>query len=85
MRLDLPILGLQEQAGKIGSVFAAGCDSGTLVMSQEQTFELRARLADLLWYMALICKESGISLQSVADCSITQLHARQEGRDLDER
>jgi len=84
-RIDLPVLGLQQEAGKIGSLLTAASASGTFSLTQEQRREVQDRLADLLWYVALLCNESGIAMQDVAMRSITQLRARSQELDPDRR
>jgi NTP pyrophosphatase (non-canonical NTP hydrolase) len=84
-RIELPVLGLQQEAGKIGSLLSAASISGTSSLTPEQRREAQDRLADLLWYVALLCKESGITMQDVAKHSITQLQARSQKLDPDRR
>ena len=84
-RINLPAVGLQEEAGRIGSLLAAASASGRFSLAPEQSGELRNRLADVLWYMALLCDETGIPMQDVAAHSITQLQARARNLDSDQR
>jgi hypothetical protein len=42
-RINLPVLGLQEEAGKVGSVLASAFESGKLPLTKEETSELQAR------------------------------------------
>ena len=75
-RLNLPITGLQEEAGRIGALLSTATASGRFVLTPQQRSELRDRLADILWYTALLGSEAGIPLQEVAVHSIEQLQAR---------
>ena len=75
-RLELPVLGLQEEAGKIGSLLTTASASGKFDLTQEQSTELKDRLSDILWYVALLSGEAGIPMQDVAAHSIAQLHER---------
>ncbi|MBI4026369.1 MAG: hypothetical protein HY360_15395 [Verrucomicrobia bacterium] len=84
-RIDLPVLGLQQEAGKIGSLLTRASESGTFSLTQEQRREVQDRLADLLWYVVLLCTESGIAMQDVAMHSITQLQARSKELEPDRR
>ena len=84
-RIDLPVLGLQEEAGKIGSLLATAFASGKHCLTQEQIGEAKDRLADALWYVALLCGETGISMKDVATHSITQLQERMTRLDPDRR
>jgi len=80
-RIRLPAVGLQEESGKIGSLLAAASASGRFSLAPVQRSELRDRLSDVLWYVALLCAETGMPLQDLAAHSIAQLQAR--ARDLD--
>lgn len=84
-RINLPVLGLQEETGKIGALLTRAFASGKLKLTQEQTIELRARLSDTLWYMALLCSETSIAMQDVATQSITRLEAKTKALDRDQR
>jgi phosphoribosyl-ATP pyrophosphohydrolase len=84
-RINLPALGLQEEAGKVGSLLASAVASGKLALTKEQTSELQDRLSEMLWYMALLCGETGIAMQDVAAHSLAQLQARTKALDPDQR
>ena len=84
-RINLPALGLQEEAGKIGSLLASASASGKFIMTPEQRAEIQNRLAEILWYSALLCDETGIALHDVAAHSLAQLQARVKELDPDQR
>ncbi|SRR6266478_3249427 len=84
-RIQLPVLGLQEEAGKVGSLLAKAFESGGSGLTQEQSRELKDRLSDILWYVALLCGETGIGMQEVAEYSIARLQARSRSLDPDRR
>ena len=84
-RINLPVTGLQEEAGKIGSLLTRGAASGRLNLTPEQRRELQNRLSDILWYLALLCGEAGIPLQDLARHSIAQLEARTSRLDPEQR
>ena len=84
-RINLPVLGLQEEAGRIGSLLAAAFASGRLELTATQREELKNRLADVLWYVASLCGETGSSIQDVAAHSIAPLQARMRDLDVDQR
>jgi NTP pyrophosphatase (non-canonical NTP hydrolase) len=77
-RIELPVLGLQQEAGKIGSLLTGASATGTLSLTPREREEVQERLADMLWFVALLCKESGIPMEAVAEHSITQLQARSQ-------
>ncbi len=82
-RIQFPVLGLQEEAGKIGSLLTRAFASGKFHLTQKQSKEVKDRLADVLWYVACLTGETGIGMQELATHSITQLQARITGLDPD--
>ena len=84
-RIELPVLGLQQEAGKLGTLLMAASASGRFALTTEQLREVQDRLAELLWYVALLCKESGMSMQDVATHGLAQLQARNSELDPDRR
>ena len=84
-RINMPVWGLQEEAGKIGALLSRAFASGKLKLTQEQTIELQDRLSDTLWYIALLCSETSIAMQDVATQSIAKLEARTKALDRDQR
>ena len=84
-RIRLPVSGLPEEAGKLGSLLMAASTTGKFHLAKTQRTEMEDRLADVLWYIALICGETGIALQDVATHSIKQLQTRAKDLDLDRR
>jgi len=84
-RIHLPLLGLQQEAGKIGSLLTTAAASGTLTLTDRQRGELRDRLGEIFWCIALLCNETGIPMQGVAVHSVEQLQARAKGLDPDQR
>ena len=84
-RLQLPVMGLQEEAGKIGSLLANAFESGKSGLTPEQGKEAKDRLSDVLWYVALLSSEIEISMQEIAEHSISQLQLRFKGLDPDRR
>ena len=81
----LPVLGLQEEAGKLGSLLETASASGKFSLTQEQRRRVQDKLADILWHVALLCSEAGIAMQDVATHSIAQLEARTQELDPDRR
>lgn len=84
-RIQLPVLGLQEAAGKLDSLLTAAFASGKFSLSAAQIGEVKDRLADALWSVACLCNETGIPMQQVAAHSIVQLKARAAQLDPDQR
>ena len=84
-RINLPVTGLQQEAGKIGALLAAASATGHFTLTPEQRSELNDRLADILWSVAVLCHETGIPMQEVATHGIAQLQDRAKHLDPDKR
>ncbi len=84
-RITFPVRGLHEESGKVGSLLETACASGQFRLTPNQSVELNNRLADILWYVALLCGEAGIAMKDVAAHSIAQLDARTKDLDPDQR
>lgn len=73
-----PTLGLVnetgEVAGKIKKVFRD--KEGEITLATREA--LQAELGDVLWYLAQVCTELGISLDAVAESNIQKLYSRLE-------
>jgi NTP pyrophosphatase (non-canonical NTP hydrolase) len=84
-RINLPLRGLQEESGKIGSLLQVTAATGRLSLAPEQRNELQDRLADVLWYVALLGRETGMSLSEIAAHSVEQIQERARHLDPDQR
>jgi NTP pyrophosphatase (non-canonical NTP hydrolase) len=84
-RIQLPVLGLQEAAGKLDSLLTTAFASGRFTLSPAQTGEVKDRLADVLWSVACLCKGTGIPMQELAAYSAIQLQERLTRLDPDRR
>ncbi len=84
-RIELPVLGLQEEAGRLGKLLSVAFASGKFHLTPAQTSELQDRMADVLWCVARLCGETGISMENVARHGIAQLQARAGELDPDRR
>jgi len=62
----LAVLGLQETADQPGKLQSAAFASGKFRHAPAQSDEAQERMADVLWWLARLCKEAGISLGDLA-------------------
>jgi NTP pyrophosphatase (non-canonical NTP hydrolase) len=73
-----PTLGLTneagEVAGKIKKIFRD--KDGTIGEAEREA--LKAELGDVLWYLAQVATELGLSLQDIADANLAKLFDRLE-------
>ena len=73
-----PTLGLVNDAGEVaGKIKKVFRDKGGEI-NAETSAALKAELGDVLWYLAQICTELGLSLEEVAEYNITKLYGRME-------
>ena len=59
--------------------------SGKFNLTREQAGEVRDRLADVLWNVAVLCGETGIQMQDLAAHSAGRLQSRMKKLDPDRR
>jgi NTP pyrophosphatase (non-canonical NTP hydrolase) len=73
-----PTLGLANEAGEVaGKIKKVFRDKGGQI-SEETREALKAELGDVLWYLAQVCTELGLSLDQVAEYNIKKLYDRLE-------
>lgn len=71
-----PTLGLTNEAGEVaGKVKKIFRDRGGAVSDEDRT-ALTLELGDVLWYLAELCTQLGISLEDVAAANIRKLEDR---------
>lgn len=74
--LIYPTLGLVNEAGEVaGKIKKVFRDKGGQI-NEETREALQAELGDVLWYLAQICTELGLSLEEVAEANIAKLYDR---------
>lgn len=73
-----PTLGLANEAGEVaGKVKKIFRDKGGFISDADRQ-ALKQELGDVLWYLAQICTELGLTLEEVAEANLTKLASRQE-------
>jgi NTP pyrophosphatase (non-canonical NTP hydrolase) len=71
-----PTLGLVNEAGEVaGKIKKVFRDKDGLI-SDETRQALKAELGDVLWYLAQVSTELGLTLDEVAEANITKLYDR---------
>ncbi len=72
-----PTLGLTNEAGEVaGKIKKIFRDKGGVISSSDRD-ALRAELGDVLWYLAQVSTELGLSLDEIAEKNIAKLLDRQ--------
>ena len=73
-----PTLGLANEAGEVaGKIKKIFRDKGGVIGDADRD-ALKGELGDVLWYLAQICTELGLSLDEVAAANLEKLASRQE-------
>ena len=73
-----PVLGLANEAGEVaGKVKKIFRDKGGAIGDAERE-ALKAELGDVLWYIAQVCTELGLSLDDAAESNLAKLLDRQQ-------
>lgn len=79
-KIIYPALGLGEEAGEVmGKIkkWLRG-DDGQGKMTEERIENIKLELGDVLWYIANISEDLGISLDDVARANVTKIESRRE-------
>jgi NTP pyrophosphatase (non-canonical NTP hydrolase) len=76
-----PTLGLAGEAGEVAEKIKKVIRDNNGIVTEEKKAEIMKELGDVLWYIANLSKELGISLEDVASKNIEKLKSRQD-RDL---
>ncbi len=78
--ISFPALGLCEEAGEVcGKIAKMMRDNISLV---DQKDSLQKEMGDVLWYLAALAHDCGLSLQAIAETNIEKLKARQQAGTL---
>jgi NTP pyrophosphatase (non-canonical NTP hydrolase) len=77
-----PTLGLAGEAGEVAEKIKKVIRDGGGIVSEEKKQEITKELGDVLWYVANLAKELGISMNDVAEKNIEKLKSRQDRNQL---
>ncbi|MDD3170689.1 MAG: nucleoside triphosphate pyrophosphohydrolase family protein [Candidatus Paceibacterota bacterium] len=77
-----PTLGLVGEAGEIAEKIKKVLRDGNGEITEEKRSELNKELGDVLWYIANLSIELGISLEDIAANNLEKLKSRQERNQL---
>jgi NTP pyrophosphatase (non-canonical NTP hydrolase) len=73
-----PTLGLVNEAGEVAGKIKKVFRDKDGQISEETRQALKAELGDVLWYLAQVSTELGLTLDEVAQANIVKLYDRQE-------
>jgi NTP pyrophosphatase (non-canonical NTP hydrolase) len=77
-----PTLGLAGEAGEVAEKIKKVIRDGNGIVTEEKKGEITKELGDVLWYVANLAKELGISLEEVAQKNLEKLQSRQQRNEL---
>lgn len=73
-----PTLGLANEAGEVAGKVKKIFRDKNGVIGEAEREALKGELGDVLWYLAQVCTELGLSLDNVAEQNLKKLFDRME-------
>lgn len=73
-----PTLGLAGEAGEVAEKIKKVLRDDKGIVSEEKKKELEKELGDVLWYIAQLATELGLSLDEIASANLKKLLSRKE-------
>jgi NTP pyrophosphatase (non-canonical NTP hydrolase) len=78
--ISYPALGLAEEAGEVAGKIAKMMRDKIKLEDQKEKIE--AEMGDVLWMLAALAHDCGLSLQVIAEKNVQKLQARQQAGTL---
>lgn len=72
------VLGLADEAGEVQSLFKKWIRDDDADFSKLKKEEVKKELGDVLWYIAVVAHDVGISLDEIAQMNIAKLADRKK-------
>jgi len=76
--LTYPVLGLAGEAGEVAEKYKKLLRDNNGVITDEFRIAVKKELGDVMWYVANVADELGISLDDVAISNLEKLYSRKE-------
>lgn len=73
-----PVLGLCGESGEVAEKFKKLIRDHNSTLSEEYKAEIKKELGDIVWYIAQIATELGISFEDIAQTNIEKIMSRLE-------
>ncbi len=78
--ISYPALGLAEEAGEVAGKIAKMMRDEISIADQKEKIE--TEMGDVLWMLAALAHDCGLSLQTIAEKNLEKLSARQQAGTL---
>lgn len=72
------VLGLGDEAGEVQAIFKKWIRDDMADPAKLDTLRLKKELGDVLWYVAVVAHDLGLSLDDIAQTNVDKLADRQE-------
>lgn len=73
-----PVMGLCGEAGEVADKMKKVMRDDKNIVSAEKKEEVKKELGDVLWYVAQLATELGLTLDEIAENNIEKLYSRME-------
>lgn len=73
-----PVLGLCGESGEVAEKFKKLIRDKNNVLTDDYKAEIKKELGDIIWYIAQIATELGISFDDIAETNIEKIMSRME-------
>lgn len=73
-----PTLGLAGEAGEVAEKVKKLFRDGDGIITEEKVSDLEKELGDVLWYIANLASDLGLSMENIAKKNIEKLYSRKE-------
>lgn len=77
-RITYPALGLASEAGEVAGKVKKVLRDREGDFSEDQITAIGDELGDVLWYVAVLAADLGLSMQTIADNNVEKLRSRME-------
>jgi len=73
-----PALGLASEAGEVAGKFKKAIRDNNGLVDEARKEDIKGELGDVMWYVAQLATELGLTLDEIAEANIEKLHSRLE-------
>lgn len=76
MKVVYPLIGLSGEVGELAEKIKKTIRDNNSVFTDEIKNEIKKEIGDILWYLASIADDLGITLNDAAECNINKILSR---------